>query len=230
MNKKLALFALPALLVAGFASAQTLVGEDFESYAPYNTGSGGAAYVPFVSEYFTTSGAGEGEYVGGPTVIRSDGNYYSEEENYITGYGNMYQATLSHQMLFNWAGTTTSYFDYTPEGTFNLVSFMIASGHGTQTVEIVGFLDGAQVASMSLDLTVNPTFVAFGNEWKGLDSFTITNGTNFVPDYDDDLQTWVIDNMLFAPVAVPEPGLAAMFGVGLAVVGLLRRRQLKLRK
>jgi hypothetical protein len=228
MNRKLALFALPALLVAGFASAQSVTLTFDDTYVP----TGWTDHDVYPYEWFTTTGVG---------VLRVDDN----AALYPNGYWNMAQATGSEQMAYLWGPeATVGTFTYASEGTFTLNSFSIANAHGNQTLIVTGYSNGEVVDTLTLDwsptdnpaaglqvITINfDNFVYAGGNWSGLDSFSIAVAGDLVPITDDMGRQWVLDNLTFTPTAVPEPGIAAMFGVGLAVVGLLRRRQSKLRK
>ncbi|MDR1855422.1 MAG: PEP-CTERM sorting domain-containing protein [Azoarcus sp.] len=202
MNKKLCLFALPALFCMGVAQADDAFVVNFEngSAAPYFT--------------YDTNMVG---IVDGAGQDTSSGFYavggYSEGSNVAYPY-------MENQ---------PSVFNYVYGDAFDLNSFVLGnvwSDNVTYTIE--GFKDGAKVAT---DVVVTFTdtaahLVTFDSSWQNIDSFSISfvnNSDVFPPNWAPSGGHWALDDI--SAVAVPEPETYAMLLAGLAVVGAVARRR-----
>jgi hypothetical protein len=205
MNTKLGLFALPVLLFAGVAQAAPCTS---------STPIGVACVVDFGDRsgqsFFQTSGWEVG---------------FAEATGFA-GFASVGALSNSSYVAHNFGGLSApdaSTFSISGGQLFNLESFVIANGVGTQTVTFTGYgSDGAVKYTQNIDLTttaISYSFVDAGGNpviWTDLSSFSIT-----AQNLPSQQSFWALNDI--SVTAVPEPETYAMLLAGLGLVSVVAR-------
>ena len=143
-----------------------------------------------------------------------------------TGYDNVLAFTGSNWGAFNPFETSPSTFIKAAPGTFTLNSFVIAGAWGTQTLTISGLLNNN--LQFTTELGVSTAAQVFSPNWSNIDEVQITIGNDFVDTNPIDTGTgqhWALDNISLNANDVPEPSTLTLFGFGLAVLAITRRKR-----
>lgn len=216
MRTKLCLLAVPVCLFAGAAQADVL---DFSTgFGPFTPG-----YDDYSNPEFSLGNFYM--YLANPNGHKSLGE---------ASDGGWYAGGVTSTFYPGYEPLTANLYLIDSSATFTLNSFLIATAYGTQTLHIVGYNNGTQLYFTDVETSQYASLVTLN--WAGIDQFAITQGD----DYDQTSSfpfeviqdpTWGLTNLTYEISTnsgnsnVPEPGLLALLGIGIAGLGISRRRK-----
>jgi hypothetical protein len=213
MNKKFAQFALPVLAFA-FASA---VQANTSQIVDFGVGG---------STFFNTKGS-EVAYIDASLPLASG----FLPMNTYGGYKSLAELTGSQWMATAFREASPAVFTASSSSSplFDLNSLSLAGVWGSQTLTLVGYINGVETHSFDFKISTvaqEYTFTGF----TGIDSFAII--TNPYLDYAVEVRppnggsggtSWVLSSV--EVTVVPEPQTYAMLLAGLGIVGAIARRR-----
>lgn len=200
MNKRLAQFALPVLMLAFTSAAQA---------APQET----VTFGQWGSPFFKGS-------VWEVVYVDTGVSPYN-----VGGYKSVAGETGSKWLATNYYEASPATFEST-QGLFSLDSLWIAGAWGSQTLTITGYFEGVATSSTTINITTTAAEFNFSG-FQNIDSFAISaNASTYVQDnllLPNKGLNWALGSVTVTPV--PEPEAYAMLLAGLAFVGAVARRR-----
>jgi len=158
----------------------------------------------------------------------SNGDFYPITDS---GYANAAAAASSEWVAFNGYSDPFSMFTSSSGDLFSLNSFWLAGAWGSQTLTIIGYINGIVVDAIAIGISTTAQVYLF-TSFTGIDAFSISTGDDYVRDLtlSGIGQQWALGSVTVNafdspnnPSPTPEPGTIILMGAGL--LGMLGMRK-----
>ncbi|MDR2881926.1 MAG: PEP-CTERM sorting domain-containing protein [Azoarcus sp.] len=139
------------------------------------------------------------------------------------GFASVASLTGNDWIATNWFENPEA--SFTGSEAFDLGSVWLAGAWGSQTLTFTGYAGDGSVFTTTVYVTT--TAQEYAIDFKGIDKFTISTGTDYVQDPTLPYVglNWAMGSMNIT--VVPEPETYAMMLAGLALMGVVARRRQK---